>query len=235
MKECEMTSKRPSKTEVRSIVIDHISYQYTRKPTVADTTTQLERLHENLVEAARSYEIGPKQQREAVGSAVRSVSEFLNSQGFSTQTLAPLHRVSQALVEICQQNRPDPLFSEKPKKGKSQRGLADAIRQGRLAAFADAWLECHSTDEGTIPVRLARAARRMTGPYFGDVSKTMLDTARSYQRQTGNNPLIYNSYKQMKDALEAEARVAGGGMEGHRIAIEVQIDALNAKTEINQA
>lgn len=226
-----MSSKKPSKEQVRSIVEDDITEQYTREESRL-TRTALDRLHLQLVDAAKIYESEPTNQRQAVCDALIATSEFLEKQGFNDATLVPLSRVIVAMVDLCRQNRPDPLFCEKLKVGKPRRSLEDSIRQGHLAALADAWLEAYSNDEGGTNKRLARAARHMSGKHFGKVTREMLGSARSYQRQTGHNALVYDSHKQMKDVLNAEAKVAGGGECGLRTAIDVQIKALNIKAKM---
>jgi hypothetical protein len=213
-----MAGTYPSREQVRSIVGDHLSQQYTRSSAVADARTELDRLHSQLVDAARAYESGPETQRQAV-----------------CETLEPLSRVVVAIVDLCNQNRPDPLFSEKPKSGKGKRSLMEAVRQGQCAALAKAWLDCHASDEVPGAPSLASAARRMSGKHFGTLTEKMLNSSLTYQRQSGHHDLIYKSYAQMGDALKTEAIAAGGGLRGLRAAIDVQIDALNAAAELRQA
>lgn len=232
-----MDHDRPSKNRVREIVSEHVAEQYDRGHSVVDASAGLERLHGQLVDAARAYESGPLKQRHAVCDAIMATCEFLEGQGFGSTAIAPLRRVLWAIVDLCGQNRPDPLFCEKAKKNKARRGMEDAVRQGQLAALADAWLKSHASDEGGDAIKLARAARRMSGAHFGTINGTMLQTARTYQRQHGHHELVYESYEQMSAVLSAESaavRSVGGGSDDLRVALEVQIDALNAKADLQK-
>lgn len=229
-----MTLKGPTKAEVRQLVSEHLAEQYVRGASSVDPSIGLERLHELLTQSAQAYETGPSQQREAICETVIAVSDFLKGQGFGVATLAPLSRVVRSIVELCNQNRPDPLFCERPKRITPSRRLDDAVRQGHLAALADAWLKSYSNEEGGRVKTLERAARQMSGAHFGTLSKTMLNTAMTYQRQEGHHELVYLSFQQMQAALAAEASLAGGGKDGLRTALLAQIDALNAKAQLQE-
>lgn len=227
-----MAQNFPSKAEVRELVSEHLAELHARDDPEADPLHALDQLHDQLAMAARTYEAGPKQQRQAVCDAIMAVSEFLKGQGFSTATMVPLNRVKWAIVDLCQHNHPDPLFCEKPSNTKPRRDLADAVRQGHLAAIADAWLASASDKEGDESTILDRAARYMSGLHFGALDRAALSSARSYQRKTGQNELVYESYEQMKRALAEEAKVAGGEKRGLRAAILAQLNALNVKAEL---
>lgn len=223
----------PSKAEVRDLVSEHRAELYARGAPEADLVDTLRQLHDQLVLSAEAHEAGPQQQRQAVCDAIMAVSEFLKGQGFSAATLVPLNRVVWAVVDLCQQNHPDPLFCEKPSNTKPRRNLADAVRQGHLAAIADAWLASASDEEGEEAAILERAARHMSGLHFGTLDRAALSSARSYQRKTGQNELLHKSFEQMSSALAEEATAAGGGKRGLRAAILAQINALNAKAELS--
>lgn len=225
----------PSKEQVRELVSEHIAQQYVRGAPVTDSFQALDQLHNQLVVAARDYETGPMQQRQAVCDAVMAVSEYLKGQGFCGATLFPLSRVVGAIVDLCEHNHPDPLFCEKRSSTKPRRNMVDAVRQGQLAAIADAWLASASDDEGDESAVLVRAARHMSGAHFGTLDRAALSSARTYQRKTGQNELLYKSYLQMKDALAAEAKAVGDDAESRRAAILVQINALNAKAEMQRS
>lgn len=227
-----MVRSTPSREQARELVREHIGELYARGDPEADPLHALSQLHYQLAMAARTYEAGPKQQRQAVCDAIIAVSEFLKGQGFSSATLVPLNRVVWAIVDLCQQNHPDPLFCEKMSNTKPRRNLADAVRQGQLAAIADAWLASASDDEGDEAAILERAARCMSGLHFGTVNRAALSSARSYQRKTEQNELLYRSYEQMNGALAAEAKLVGDGKRGLRAAIEAQLKGLNAKAEL---
>lgn len=226
----------PRQAQVQEIVRDVLDQSHDLGEAEANSEQGLDELHAQLVEAARSYEAGPKQQRQAVCDAIIAVTEFLEGQGFSYATLIPLNRVVRAVTEVCKLNQPDPLFCEKPTKTKGKRKLAESVRQGHLAALADAWLKSGSADEGGEAAALKRAARRISGRYFGTVDSVDLRSARNYQRQSQSHELLSKAYVQMRDILaaEAEADVADGCAIGLRSAILIQLEALNAKAEIQE-
>lgn len=229
-----MNRQRPSKQEVRTLVGEGLGELYERSPASVDCLAGLDRLHGQLVDAAQAYETGPKQQRQAICDSIIATTDFLKGQGFTNETLVPLNRVLWAIVNLTTQNNPDPLFCEKPQKTKPQRSMENAVQQGHLAALADAWLVCSARDEGDDAAKLERAARHLSGANFGTVDGAKLQSARSYQRQDGHHELVYRSYEQMTDVLTAEAAAAGGGEAGLRMAVQVQIDALNSRAELRQ-
>ena len=229
-----MNINRPTKEQVRLLVSEDVLAQYMRGHCDIDTAVELDNLHDILVDAAQAYASGPRQERQAVCNAVIAISVFLEGQGFSNATLAPIKRILAAVVDLSEQNRPDPMFCEKSKKTKSRRSMQDSVRQGHLAAFADVWIMSHPNDGSDELSKLKLAARRLSGTYFGKLEVNSLRNAKSYQRQTGQHDLVYSSYEQMSKALAAEAKSAGGDAEGLRIALELQIDALNAKAELRK-
>lgn len=222
----------PSTAQVREIVSEHIAELAARGQPETDAEQGLHELHRQLVMAAQDYQVGPLRQRQAVCDAIMAVSEFLKGQGFSGATMVPLSRVVWAIVDLCQQNHPDPLFCEKRSKAKPRRNLTDAVLRGQMAAIADAWLASALGDEGDEASMLDRAARHMSGVHFGTLDRAALNSARTYQRQIGHNELVYKSYEQMRDALAAEADAVGGGFAGLRAAVLAQIKALNIKKEM---
>lgn len=227
-----MNHDKPSKDQVRALAGRHVADQYARKLSVVDVSAGLDQLHGQLVDAAQDYEAGPQFQRQAICDAIIATSEFLRGQGFGNAATIPLSRVLWAIVDLCEQNHPDPLFCEKPRQSKPKRNMEDAVRQGQLAALADALLASSTSDEGDEAAKLERAARLLSGKHFGALDGKNLSSARSYQRQMGQHELVYQSYKQMTDALATEANTVGGDSVGLRTAIQVQIDALNAKAEL---
>lgn len=227
-----MIPKKPTKKQLRSLVNDHVLQQYTRGQYELDPVVELDALHKILVETAKAYESDPASQRQLVCDAVMAISDFLKGQGFSIATLTPMNRILGALVDLSKQNRPDPLFCAKREKLKPRRSAEDSIRQGHLAAFADAWLQLHTRNGSSEQKTLKLGAQRMSGAYFGKLEHTDLRNAKSYQRQTGQHDLLYSSYEQMSKALDVEAKHAGGDKAGLQIALELQIDALNLKAAL---
>tara|TARA_R110000868_G_scaffold361248_1_gene623233 strand:+ start:1336 stop:2037 length:702 start_codon:yes stop_codon:yes gene_type:complete len=221
----------PGQQELQAIINERVAKQDTRSRPSTKSDAALKALHKDLVEAARAFREGPSQQRQGVCDAVVAVLEFLKGQGFSDSTLEPLKRPLWALASLSEQNLPDPLFAEKRKKSKSKRSMTDAIRQGHLAAFAGLWLECDDQGGGGRRVRLGRAARALSGAYFGNLDETSVNSAITYQRQNDHHPLIYGAFEKMKDVLMAEANAVGGGIDGIRLALVTQIKILNLSSK----
>lgn len=230
-----MEQDRPSKREVRALVGEQVAEQYARGVGEVDPSPGLDRLHELLVHAAQEYEAGPEKQRQAICDSIIAITDLLKDQGFSGATLLPLNRVLRSIVELNGLNRTDPLFCEKPKRTKPRRSMEDAIRQGHLAALADAWIISRTSDEGDESAKLERAARRMSGAYFGKLDGAKLISAKSYQRQMGQHDLVGLAFEQMKKALSAQANSSGDGASGLRNALEVQIDALNERAKLRKS
>lgn len=226
--------KQPSKQEVRSIVADYMTEQYTRGQTAGDPLAQLDRLHGRLVSAAKEYNSGPQHQRQAIAAAMQATSEFLSGQGFREETLAPLGRVADALLSISNQNRPDPLFSEKPRKAKPSRSQYDAMRQGFLAALIDTWIESCPPGSADLTTEQRRAASVISGAYFGDVSATTLANAKSYLRQAEQHAVVRQAYDFMRTALDADGALAGEDNEGLRAALKTRVELLNAQAGAQQ-
>lgn len=221
----------PSHEQIRQVVRVELEQRYARGSANTHPEQVLPQLHAQLVEAARAYETGPKQQRQAVCDAIIAVDEFLAGQGFTGETLAPLKRVVVAITDLCQHNQPDPLFCQKLSKTKGKRTLQDSVRQGQLAALAEAWVESASSEEGDKAALLNKAAREISGRYFGNVERAGLSSAMAYQRQPNHPPLLYEAHAQMKKRLAIEAEAAGGDARGLRAAVLTQLEALNAKAE----
>lgn len=226
--ESEMQPERPTKAEIHNVVREELVDRSTRTAPRTDSSAALDELHELLLEASRSYASGPASQRQAVCDAVIAVADFLDDQGFGSATREPLTRIVVALSDLGQNNRPDPLFCEKPRKGKPRRSSEEAIRQGQLAALADFWLLVHKEGAESETTKLARAARRISGDHFGKLDGTALQSARAYRRQSDGPVLLLRAYDHMKSALLKEASAAGEGSEAARHALNVLIDALNA-------
>lgn len=224
-----MKIQAPSTEEIRNLVSQSDKERFDRGHNVADPMIGLDELHRQLVDAARAYEAGPQNQRQAICDSIMAVSAFFEGQGFGSATMVPLSRVVWAIVDLCEHNHPDPLFCEKPKKSKPRRDMENAVRQGHLAALADFWLKSCAVDVREEKAKLQQGARLMSGPHFGMLDGKMLSSARSYQRQIGQPDLVYQSYEQMSALLQSEADALDCKPEGFRIAVETQIKALNEK------
>lgn len=220
---------KPTRDEISALVEEHLASQYDRQPITSDPAFALEKLHDHLSSIALNYEKGPVFQRQAVADSVMAIAEFLSEQGFSSHTLTPFNRIIYALTDLCDQNRPDPLFCEKPKKTKPRRSLEEALRSGQLAALSEAWLRAYSEMPIDMATKLNNAARRMSGAHFGRLDATALSTALSYQRQTDHPEILYSAFEKMKAQLEQDAKELAAEGNGLKAAIEIQLDALNAK------
>lgn len=226
-----MAHKTPTQAQIDKLIDAHVADRYVRHECEQDPLVGLENLHDDLVRAARAYEVGPSEQRDAVCEAIIAVTNFLKGQGFGLPALAPLRRVHHAIFDLCRNNHPDPLFSEKMKPGKSCRDMKDAVRQGQLAALADCWLRAHADGEGGEDQKLNRAARALSGAHFGKLEGKALQNARSYTRQAGPDALLTKVYIQMFEKLESEADSVGGGAQGRQLAIATLLKFLNKKAE----
>lgn len=231
-----MDQKTPSTEQIREIVKDHIGEQYTRNDSLP-TSTVLNDLHAKLVEAAKAYESGPPMQRQAVCDAIVATSDFLRRQGFSDSTLVPLDRVVWSIVDLCNQNQPDPLFCSKVTKTKPKRSMKDAILLGHLAALVDTWLEAYPREgeEEDVAERLKRAAREMSGIYFGQLSCKNLESAQRLKRAAQEGDVITRAYDQMVIVIKTESNAAGGGRAGQKTAVRVQIKALNEAMKLKES
>ncbi|WDF73939.1 hypothetical protein [Novosphingobium sp. KACC 22771] len=149
-----------------------------RRPATTDCKLALDELHANLTATSIFYQRSDLEgQRHAVARSIELTIDFLNSQGFPPLILDTLKRVERCLFEI-DDNRRDPLFSAKQKAGRPNRTFADDARASVLVVLANLWLMATEEEEGTQESKLKRAARAMTGTWFGSVSYNELKSAR---------------------------------------------------------
>ena len=138
----------------------------------------LDQLHAKLVDEALLYETGSLQdQRDSVANTLLAIESFLVDQGFNLMTLQPLRRPIEALTDR-EANSLDPLFCERKRGGKPADLLAKQFRQGVMAALADLWLEALKDDPRNQKDKLADAARHISGPPFGKVTRAYLERCR---------------------------------------------------------
>ena len=228
------TPPRPTSKDIRRLVGEHMDDQHLRQPANGGRVEALDQLHAELVSHAREYAKGPLTQRQAVCDTIMSISEYLKAQGFSVQTLTPLHRVLTAIVDVTQSNQPDPLFAEKMRKAKGRRTKDADILTGHLAAMAKAGLKLSSSDEGDVSTKLKRLIRHLSGDYFGKVTAKRLSTARTYLNQSDKSDPLHLAFDQMEETLSRESSAAGGGERGLAAAWQAQLLSLNAKARLRR-
>jgi hypothetical protein len=165
--------------------------RYTRQRPQGGRVAALDKLHAQLVDDAQLYESEDSQdQRDAVAHALLAVADFLKAQGFSNPTLAPLMRPVAALVER-ENNSLDLVFTQRARVGRPKATLAEHERSGILAALAEAWLRTHGSDDRPQSGKLADAARKMKGRWFGIVTCAQLETARELvSQETKDHPAV---------------------------------------------
>ena len=161
--------------------------RYARQRPAGGRVAALDKLHAQLVDDAQLFESDDLQdQRDAVAHALLAVADYLESLGFAKATLAPLMRPVAALVER-ENNSLDLMFAQRARGGRPKATLTDHERIGILAALAEGWLRTHEKDETTQPAKLADAARKMKGRWFGSVTRAQLETARELVSQEASD------------------------------------------------
>jgi hypothetical protein len=147
----------------------------------------LEKLRSQLAISATLYASDVlDQQRKAVIGAIFAVQDYLEAQGFPPETLRPLLRPAFALMER-ENNNLDQMFAQRARGGRPAATMEQHERTGILAAFANAWLRVHQADGIPQTSKLAEAARRLRGGWFGEVTRSNLKTARDIVSQEASN------------------------------------------------
>lgn len=179
---------------------------YARQPSGRGRVQALNDLHEQLVSDAQLYESEDIQdKRDAVAHALLAVGEYLRSQGFAGLTIAPLMRPVAALTER-ENNSLDLMFAQRANANRPKKTLAEHERTGILAALAEAWLRTHEHDDRRQRDKLAEAARKMKGRWFGAVTGAQLKAAREIVSQEAkDHPAVTTAkmlYAYFVDAAE---------------------------------
>lgn len=200
--------------------------QYARQRSVSGRVAALEKLHAQLVDDAQLYESDELQdQRDAVAHALLAVADFLKTQGFSNATLAPLMRPVAALTER-ENNFLDLMFAQRARRGRPKATLANHERTGILAALANGWLHTHESDDRPQPDKLADAARKMTGRWFGTVTRAQLETARELVSQEASDHPAVGHARLFSGFFEKTAE-----MFGVENAFDIMIGCLNGTND----
>lgn len=147
-------------------------------------------LHEILKGCADAYLTGDlPAQRLAVANALTSVAQYLEANEFSPDTLLPILRPAVALV-ARENNALDQMFAQRSRGGRPGNTNEEHLRYGILAGFADAWLRQNERDGRMQSAKLAEAARKMRGGWFGQVTRAQLETARELVSQSPTDHLV---------------------------------------------
>jgi len=179
--------RRPTEAEFAEATRQTRQDRYVRERSFGGRVAALDKLHAQLVDDAQLYESDDLQdQRDAVAHALLAVADFLKAQGFANHTLVPLMRPVAALAER-ENNSLDLMFTQRARPGRPKATLADHERTGILAALAEAWLRTNETDDRPQSDKLAEAARKMTGRWFGSVTRAQLETAREVVSQEASD------------------------------------------------
>lgn len=179
--------RKPTNAEFVLASQQTIQNRHSRERLHGGRVAALDKLHAQLAEDARLYESDNLQdQRDAVAHALLAVTDFLKAQGFANPTLAPLMRPVAALAER-ENNSKDLMFAQRARGGRPKTTLAAHERTGILAALAEGWLRTHEDDDRPQTDKLADAARKMKGRWFGTVTRAQLETAREMVNQEAND------------------------------------------------
>jgi hypothetical protein len=145
------------------------------------------RLRSRLAISATLYESDDlDHQRRSVITALNALAEFLEAQDFPPESLPPILRPALALAER-ENNNLDQMFAQRARGGRPKATLDQHDRTGILAAFANAWLRLNEGDSRPQESKLAQAARKMRGGWFGVVTRSNLKTAREIISQEAKN------------------------------------------------
>lgn len=218
--------KSPSKLLPNGVSLDAIdqhanAHRYDRLPIRGGRVRTLERLHEALVDNARLYEGSLQDQRDAVAGSLGAVKDYLILQGFAPATIDPVIRPIIALVER-ELNILDPLFTERPRKGRPKRSLESENRTGAIAAIAEFWLSGLKQDDRKQSLKLAELARRLSGGWFGNLTATKIKQAREIVSQEPKDHPAVTWAELYLSHLEFAADNFG-----HQGAIEIVVRNLN--------
>lgn len=193
------------------------------------TSEDLEFLRARLNAAANLYASSELDlQRNAVVLALSSVADLLEDHGFDAGQLAPILRPVLAIYER-ENNNLDAMFSKRPRGGRPKSTLDELERYGILASLAEFWLSQHRNEARPQKLKLDELARKIRGEYFGNVTRTTLQTARELVSQEAkNHPAVVVARvfdELLNDALELNGD--GGLGVGPNQAVRLVIEFVN--------
>jgi hypothetical protein len=183
--------------------------RYARLRPQGGRVAALHKLHEQLADDAGLYESNELQdQRDSVAHALLAVVDYLIAQGFAHSTVAPLMRPVVALAER-ENNSLDLMFAQRARAGRPKATLADHERTGMLAALAEEWLRTRESDDRPQSDKLADAARKLRGRWFGTVSRAQLETARELVSQEAPDHPAVNAARLYRGWIASNAEMFG--------------------------
>ena len=205
------TFRKPTEADFAEVAKQSRLDRFARRKAQGGRVAALNKLHIQLLDDALLYESEDIQdQRDAVAHALLAVADFLEAQGFAKCTTAPLIRPVAALAER-ENNSLDLMFSQRKRGGRPKATVADHERTGILAGLAEAWLRSHEHDDRPQSIKLAEAARKMTGRWFKGVTPAQLETARELVSQEAKDhpavrhaQMFYGWYVQAAEAFGRE-------------------------------
>lgn len=173
-------------------------------------TDPLAGLREILSGCADAYLTGDlPAQRLAVANSLKAVAQYLEANEFSPDTLLPILRPAMALAAL-ESNALDQMFAQRLRKGRPSNTMDEHLRCGILAGFANAWLRLHD-DERAQSVKLAEAARKMRGGWFGQISRAKLETAREIVSRESKDHLSVETAQWFESFFEQALALLGPG------------------------
>ena len=192
-------------------------------------SVDLDNLQQQLSIAAKLYESPNLEfQRKAVTAALSSVADHLEARGLPPETLAPILRPVLALAER-ENNNLDQMFAERAREGRPNATIDDLERTGILAALSNFWLKIHQNDGRNQNAKLAEAARKMRGHWFGKVTRANLKTARdTVSQEAKDHPsvVIANLFDEMLNDTLAFVGEDGTPIGQERV-FQLMIDYVN--------
>lgn len=167
-------------------------------------------LREQLARCSSQYLVGDLDgQRLAVTNALVGIAQFLEAQDFPPQAILLVMRPAIALAEREQSSALDQMFIQRRREGRPSRTFDQQMRTAILAALADFWLRLNSEDERTQRSKLADAARKMRGPWFGQISGAALKTAKETVSAEATGELTREFYESFSRFIDQTAAVVG--------------------------
>lgn len=177
---------------------------------MTSTPEDLEFLRIYLSDCAEIYLTGDlSSQRLAVVSALLGVAKYLEGQNFGPATLLPVIRPALALADRHQSSALDKMFTERPRDGRPSATTDGHLRTAILATFAEVWLRLCEGDGRKQASKLAEAARKMSGGWFGDISGSQLKTAREIVSREAPSHLVVESADRFSRLFDSVIETVG--------------------------
>ncbi len=157
---------------------------------ISDDDTSFEVTREYLVECSKLYLTGDlDNQRLAVTCALHQIARHFESRGFAVRSLAAYYPSGAGARRTPEQRNRSDVCAVGCGAGRPRATTDMHLRTAILAVFADVWLKMRKNDGRTQSAKLAEAARKMRGPWFGQTSGAKLKTAREVVSQESKDHL----------------------------------------------